>query len=445
MLVIWKWIKRIFFFLLGNFIGEVLVAFFATPLHINPQSGWFVFLFLVGGLLVGIDMARRFVDHKPLFPWIHWPGRTPRPATPVASLISSPTTTPSTVSSINTAAEATRSPSDPVTTESLVAEAGMTAPTENASPTETTTATTAASPIAQTVATVANSQPVSAFQAWVDGIMATWRGDVKYAVRDACLAVYRRDDLLAVHQELRRLPNQHKIPRYMKRYYGLAVDDLEALIRETDEYDLWTFADSHLERLLDFLRPYGVSLTNSDYARYRAALAYAYLERGQVPPKIYQDLFVELPILMQKNERVYFATVNTKVVETHTETSYEGGSRGVSIRVAKGVSFRVGNHRGQRVTDDVPVSRGRGLTVVTDTNLYYVVSDVSVRIPLKKLVSVKQSGSIVELYKEAAKPKPIMMDFKSNDEAEVFAMALKRAPHCEIPSPEPVAERETVE
>src|SRR5436190_7445300 len=39
---------------------------------------------------------------------------------------------------------------------------------------------------------------------------------------------------------------------------------------------------------------------------------------------------------------------------------YEGGSRGVSIRVAKGMSFRVGNHRGHSMSEtaDVPVASG---------------------------------------------------------------------------------------
>ena len=54
-------------------------------------------------------------------------------------------------------------------------------------------------------------------------------------------------------------------------------------------------------------------------------------------------------------------------------------------------------------------------------NLYYLVDDRSVRIPLSKLVSVTQNGNEMELVKEAARPKPITFKFDDEQDARLMA------------------------
>jgi hypothetical protein len=64
----------------------------------------------------------------------------------------------------------------------------------------------------------------------------------------------------------------------------------------------------------------------------------------------YRDLcdeYEESPLITKKGEEVLLIVEGAGLVESRRQRgNYQGGSRGVSIRVAKGVSYRVGAHRG---------------------------------------------------------------------------------------------------
>lgn len=58
------------------------------------------------------------------------------------------------------------------------------------------------------------------------------------------------------------------------------------------------------------------------------------------------------PIILKKGEHIIGMTPDTGLVEVKAgKARYQGGSQGVSIRVAKGVSYRVGGHKGTVVRD----------------------------------------------------------------------------------------------
>lgn len=65
-------------------------------------------------------------------------------------------------------------------------------------------------------------------------------------------------------------------------------------------------------------------------------------------------------LLLQKDERVHWSEPAQLIEERVIRRRYEGGSSGASIRIMKGVTYRVGAPRGQLVTDTaaVPVSDG---------------------------------------------------------------------------------------
>jgi hypothetical protein len=79
------------------------------------------------------------------------------------------------------------------------------------------------------------------------------------------------------------------------------------------------------------------------------------IEHGNIPP-------VQAPnIVLKDGESAYWIEPGTLYEERVVRRHYEGGSSGVSFRIVKGVTFRVGAHRGQLVaqTGNVPVSSGR--------------------------------------------------------------------------------------
>lgn len=94
-------------------------------------------------------------------------------------------------------------------------------------------------------------------------------------------------------------------------------------------------------------------------------------------------------VILRKGEQAYWAQPARLYEEKIVSRRYEGGSRGVSIRVMKGVSFRVGAQRGQFVADtaDVPVSEGE--FIVTSQRLIFRGNSKSFDTKYEKLLDVQ--------------------------------------------------------
>jgi hypothetical protein len=83
----------------------------------------------------------------------------------------------------------------------------------------------------------------------------------------------------------------------------------------------------------------------------------------------------------------------------------EGGSRGVSVRVAKGLSFRVGNHRGNLVSETGTVPVSSGSLIITSDRVAFVGDAKSFSIPHRKLLHVEPALDGIR-FSEVNKQKP---------------------------------------
>lgn len=104
---------------------------------------------------------------------------------------------------------------------------------------------------------------------------------------------------------------------------------------------------------------------------------------GELPPNN-NNLFSKYPINFQKNEYTIWAFENINYLEDRIRKTYVGGSRGISVRVAKGLYVRGGSSRGQAIEEQERIHIDDGSLVVTNLNIYFVGSIKSFRIPYKK-------------------------------------------------------------
>jgi hypothetical protein len=95
---------------------------------------------------------------------------------------------------------------------------------------------------------------------------------------------------------------------------------------------------------------------------------------------------------------------NVECLEDKKRTRYVGGSQGVSVRIVKGVSYRVGNHRGEKVQEEYTQSIGYGDLYVTTKNVIFC-SDKPIKIPLAKILSLKEYSNGTGVIKDGANPK----------------------------------------
>lgn len=170
----------------------------------------------------------------------------------------------------------------------------------------------------------------------------------------------------------------------------------------------------------------------------RCAVIENHLNRGVLPAKGFKAARAmlpgderPLPFLLRKKEVLLFAADSVGMTETKTESRYEAGSRGVTLRIAKGVSYRVGNVKGRRVSEDVEEYAGRGPVAITNVNLYYECGGRSRRVALDKIVSVRRHRRDLTWVKDAARPKPVTWTFASEGDADLAERVMKEAPGLE--------------
>ena len=110
------------------------------------------------------------------------------------------------------------------------------------------------------------------------------------------------------------------------------------------------------------------------------------------------------PVILTKAEKVIWMYPNVECLEDKKRTRYVGGSQGVSVRIVKGVSYRVGNHRGEKVQEEYTQSIGYGDLYVTTKNVIFC-GDKPIKIPLAKILSLKEYSNGTGVIKDGANPK----------------------------------------
>jgi hypothetical protein len=125
---------------------------------------------------------------------------------------------------------------------------------------------------------------------------------------------------------------------------------------------------------------------------------------GVVPQRM--TLSSGLPINLQKGEQVVWAFPNSDYLEDKTKRQYVGGSQGVSIRVMKGVYYRVGAFKGEAIDRTVRVHVDTGLVAITNKHIYFSGPAKSVRLPYAKIVSFQPFNDGVGVVRDAQTAKP---------------------------------------
>ncbi|MSQ17246.1 MAG: hypothetical protein EXR54_06720 [Dehalococcoidia bacterium] len=124
-------------------------------------------------------------------------------------------------------------------------------------------------------------------------------------------------------------------------------------------------------------------------------------------------------ILLKKAEVAHWQSEAEFWEERVTHKGYVGGSHGVSIRVAKGVSYRLGGNRGQLVTEKDIIKVDEGKLVVTNKRVVFNGFTNSFSIPFSKLINYVVYEDAIQLDKEG-KTKPGY--FKLQDPEVVAAL-----------------------
>ena len=102
---------------------------------------------------------------------------------------------------------------------------------------------------------------------------------------------------------------------------------------------------------------------------------------------------------LTKNEVCHFVG-SAKFCKIKQQTvGYEGGSRGVSLRVMKGISFRVGNHQGHYIKEKITEKTG-GQIYLTNKKIIFTAEANSCVVRYKDIVNLNVVENMLQIQTE---------------------------------------------
>ena len=133
------------------------------------------------------------------------------------------------------------------------------------------------------------------------------------------------------------------------------------------------------------------------------------LLNGHVPtPRI--TISGNFPFMLNKNEHMlwFFRGVTLQMQKVRRETV--GRTRGVSVRICKGVYYRTGGFRGSPVETTYMQRIGTGSVCLTDRNLYFHCPEKTLKIPFSKILSLDPYSNGLGVQKDGAGDKPMFFE-----------------------------------
>ena len=199
------------------------------------------------------------------------------------------------------------------------------------------------------------------------------------------------------YQNLTPIQREHTLNRAFEYIVKKGVED--GIITDEEEKAISTFSQY-----------FGIEEEHFNeqewYKQYQKLLVIKDLLNGIIPqrkPVNTNGIFLNLV----KGEQLIWRFDNVAFFEEVTRTHYKGGSSGVSIRIAKGIYYRIGAIKGTPVTTSEMKEKATGTLFIATKHLYFYSETKTVKIPLNKVVAFTPYDDGLGVQKDGSSAKPI--------------------------------------
>lgn len=253
---------------------------------------------------------------------------------------------------------------------------------------------------------------VEAYRGWRQHLAnrATYKRELLKAVSKGSLNDQDVQGLNALTTSLALTPRDTQ--RYAIKAYSTAF---EVVRREGS-------ASPQEETALDRIQEY-LQLPSSRIAGKRAELEHLRLlgeiQAGRLPTT------TVIGLVLQKGEVAHWCEPAEILEERVVNRRFVGGSQGVSIRIAKGVSYRVGSFRGHTIVDRATIPVSRGHFVVTSKRLVFLGDKKGFTCRYDKVLDIQLMKDGVRVSDSAGKPH--LFRFSSTRNVDVIAGIVSHA------------------
>jgi len=225
----------------------------------------------------------------------------------------------------------------------------------------------------------------------------------KLIISEILNTIENAENLDGLEDTIIKISTSHMIPSQDRK--SIIIEGWEKAVERALDKELLDSEEDH--RLGELIKYYSLSQTDLDkrgwLTKYSKLAILQEIQKGIIP-----DIKTKgnIPINLQKNEKIVWAFENSKYLEDKTQRRYVGGSRGISVRVSKGVYYRTGVFRGHTISQTSRVHVDTGWFIVTDKNIYFAGHKKSFRLPYKKIVSFETFSDGLGLVRDAMTAKP---------------------------------------
>ena len=134
------------------------------------------------------------------------------------------------------------------------------------------------------------------------------------------------------------------------------------------------------------------------------------------------------PINLEHGETIIWVLKNATYFTPRTRTKYVGASHGVSLRLMKGVYYRVGAFSGAPVQTQYLSDEGTGDFVITNLNVYFLSPLKVLKFPARKIVAIEPHSDGLTISRDGLNAKPAIFTL---DDPWFAANAISRLSHLE--------------
>ena len=131
---------------------------------------------------------------------------------------------------------------------------------------------------------------------------------------------------------------------------------------------------------------------------------------------------------LESGEKIIWIFQEATYSTIQTHTSYVSRSQGVSIRLVKGLYYRIGESKGRPIKEAQLEKEGTGLLVITNLALYFLSSVKVLRVPVKNILAVEGFNDGISISTDSAKATP---QFFNLDDPWFAANLLVKLKHFE--------------
>ena len=182
-----------------------------------------------------------------------------------------------------------------------------------------------------------------------------------------------------------------------------------ALDKSLQEINTQTEIASGIESYIDsYMEKYSLNddeTTHSNsYVEYIKALIIQDMLKGVTSHRVTLN---PSPINMQVGEVPIWPFLDVVYYEELTQRSMVGASRGISIKVAKGIYYKVGAFKGEPLITSSLRPKYGGALIFTNKNIYFYSTEKTMRFPYKKIVSYVPFEDGIGIQQDKANAKTI--------------------------------------